>query len=312
MWRESVDCAVFDWSASVLFPRDTDLCVGYAGSCLHTLRRAHRNGAKTAVERHSAHRRVQMSLLEDEHALLGLPFSHDSAVMRRELLEYAEADAVVIPSRFVERTFLEQGVAAEKLIRVPLSADLSRFYPTPRLDRRFRVAFAGDFSVRKGVRYLLQAWRKLALPDAELWFMGSANETLRALLKPEDQPGVTMLGPVPQERLREKLSQCDVLVLPSIEDGFGMVMAQAMACGLAVLHSANTGGADLVRPGIDGFEFPIRDADALAARIEQLYRNRAACSAMGQEALQQVRTLGGWHDYGEHLTQAYLRLTGND
>ncbi len=272
--KDALDAELFDWSASRALPRGLDVCIGYAGSFLRTQRRAHALGARTVVERHSAHRRVQMQLLAEEHARLGLPFHSTHRLMERELAEYVEADAISVPSAFVERTFREQGFAADKLIRVPLGADLGRFHPHPRENTRFRVVFAGSFSVRKGVKYLLEAWQRLALPDAELWFVGSVDSTLRELLRPEDVPGVKLLGHVPEDQLAQRLSQCDVLCLPSIEDGFGMVMAQAMACGLAVLHSSNTGGADLVRPGIDGFEVAIRDSEGLATRIEELYRDR--------------------------------------
>ena len=119
---EAVDGAIFDWCARNALPSDIDLCIGYAGACLHTLRRARALGAKTVVERHSAHRASQMELLAEEHELIGLPFHSDPGLMRRELLEYSEADAICVPGRFVERTFLEQGFPREKLVRVPLAS----------------------------------------------------------------------------------------------------------------------------------------------------------------------------------------------
>ena len=138
--------------------------------------------------------------------------------------------------------------------------------------------------------------------------MGSVDAAVLARLNPDRVPGVKLLGHIAQQDLSRTFSECDVLCLPSIEDGFGLVMAQAMACGLSVIHSSNTGGADLVRPDVDGFEVPIRDADALAARIELLYRERACARAMGEAARENVQAMGGWNDYGDHITAAYQRL----
>ncbi|MFT3922627.1 MAG: glycosyltransferase family 4 protein [Myxococcales bacterium] len=302
---------LFDHLASFALPSDIDLCVGYAGAFLSTLRRARGLGAKTVVERHSAHCDEQTALLADEYERLGMPFESSSRARRREREEYAEADAILIPSKFVERTFLERGFAASKLIRAPLSADLSQFSATERTSSSFKVIFVGGFSVRKGVKYLLDAWRKLDLPDAELWFVGSEEPSLREKLNPEAIRGVSLKGHADRATLVQYMSQCDVLCLPSIEDGFGLVMAQAMACGLAVLHSANTGGADIVRPGVDGFEFPIRDSDRLAALIERLYRDRGACRDLGRNGLSRVQELGGWQQYGDSIVSAYRALTGD-
>lgn len=301
------------WDRAVArrIPDGIDILDTYAGMSLQTIRRAHSKGIKTVLERGSSHRAFQMSILEEEHRHFGLAFHHDPAMMERELVEYEETDAIAIPSSYVRKTFLERGFDSSKLLQVPYGVDLSRFRPEPKNDDVFRVIFVGGFSLRKGVQYLLDAWRRLKLHDSELWFVGGHDPGLLKHLGFSDIPRTRFLGPVPNVELRHAISQGDVFVLPSIEEGLALVMAQAMACGLPVIHTTNTGGADLIRPGIDGFEVAIRDADALAEKIQIFHDDRMLARHMGQNASERVKSLGGWSDYGVRTIQGYERLLGH-
>jgi glycosyltransferase involved in cell wall biosynthesis len=306
--QESGRNRLWDKTLAGHIPPSIDILNTYAGMSRRTIAAAHVQGVLTVLERGSSHRRVHMQLLAEEHARYGLPFQHDEAVMEDELEEYATTDLIAIPSGFVQRTFLEEGIPEAKLLQVPYGVDLHRFRPEPRRDHRFRVVFIGGFWLRKGVPYLLEAWRRLALTDGELVFIGTTDESLVTRLGYRGLAGVRYAGPIPNADLRHHISEGDVLVLPSIEDGFGLVMAQAMACGVPVIHSHNTGGADIVRHGVDGFEVPIRDALALADRIQQLHDDRPLARHLGANALERVRTLGGWDDYGRRTIAGYRRL----
>ncbi|MBM4009924.1 MAG: glycosyltransferase family 4 protein [Planctomycetes bacterium] len=301
----------WDQAVARRIPEGIDILDTYAGMSLQTIRRARAKGIKTVLERGSSHRAFQMSILEEEHRRFGMPFEHDPAMMERELREYEETDAIAIPSSYVRKSFLERGVSSTKLLQVPYGVDLSRFRPEPKKDDVFRVIFVGGFSLRKGVQYLLDAWRRLSLCDSELCFIGGHDPKLLEHLGFSNIPRTRFLGPVPNAELRHAISQGDIFVLPSIEEGLALVMAQAMACGLPVIHTTNTGGADLVRHGIDGFEVPIRDADALAEKIQIFHDDRSLARYMGQNALERVKSLGGWSDYGVRTIQGYKRLLGH-
>jgi glycosyltransferase involved in cell wall biosynthesis len=94
-----------------------------------------------------------------------------------------------------------------------------------------------------------------------------------------------------------------VLVLPSIQDGYGLVVPQAMACGLPCIVSANTGTADLVRHGVDGFVVPIRSSDSILAHLEELYEDRARRAELGRNARTRVESGHGWSDYGRRAAE---------
>jgi starch synthase len=94
-------------------------------------------------------------------------------------------------------------------------------------------------------------------------------------------------------------------VLPSIEEGLALVQAQAMACGVPVIATENTGAADLFTDGMEGFIVPIRDAGAIREKLLTLYENPTMREQMGEAALARVRKIGGWNDYGERAADYY-------
>lgn len=299
---------LWDSAVSRRIPAGIDILDTFAGMSLNTIQAARAKGIRVVLERGSSHRLFQMNILAEEHQRFGLAFHHDARMMDSELREYEVADRIAIPSGFVRRSFLEQGVAEDKLLQVPYGVNLARFKPEAKRDDRFRIVFVGGFSLRKGVQYLLEAWRNLRLTDSELVFIGNHDQRLLRHLGYQDVRNVRYLGPVPNAALRHAISQGDALVLPSIEEGMALVMPQAMACGIAVIHSENTGGADIVRPGLDGYEVPIRDPGTLALRIQQLHDDREFTRFLGRNALERVQALGGWSEYGRHTIEGYRQL----
>ena len=134
---------------------------------------------------------------------------------------------------------------------------------------------------------------------------------IKQLLTRLPHQSVEFLGSVPQADLPKIMSESHVLVLPSIEDGFGLVMSQAMACGCPVIASTNTGGEDLFADGVEGFIVPIRDVDALANRMQRLMDDPDLQRRMSEAALARVRYLGGWTQYGDQWESLLQRLTGS-
>jgi len=286
-----------------------DLFVGWAGMCLASLQRAQTLGMKTVVERSSSHIQHQMAILTEEYARWGQRFVPNSPqAVARELQEYEQTTAIAVPSQFVRQTFLERGVPATKLLYLPLGVSLSQFHPLPKVDSVFRVIFCGNLSLQKGVPYLLQAFAELNLPTAELWLVGKVLPEIRPFLQKYDRAALRVLGKRPQVELVQFYGQSSVLCLPSIQDGFGVVIPQAMACGLPVIHTPHTGGPDIVRENIDGFCVPIRNVEALKEKILFLYENPDALHEMSHNAYQQAQTALSWKHYGERAIAAYQNL----
>lgn len=128
--------------------------------------------------------------------------------------------------------------------------------------------------LRKGVQYLLEAWKQLAWRDAELWLVGRVMADCAPVLRHyADLPGVTLLGYVPDQVNAYQTS--DVLVVPSVEDGFALVVARAMACGLPVIVSNHTGAADLVQDSESGFVVKFDAPQEYVRALESLAQIRS-------------------------------------
>lgn len=289
-----------------------DVFVALSSCGLKSGRQAQRRGARYVCDRGSTHIRTQDRLLREEHERWGLPFDGiDPRTIEREEAEYAQADLITVPSTFTLESFVREGVPRSKLRRLAYGVNLARFRPAAApADGAFDLLFVGGMSLRKGVPYLLQAYARLQHPRKSLTFAGAvAPELVQAMkrrgLWPDD---ARLLGHVPQPALAELMSRSHALVLPSIEEGLALVQAQAMACGGVVVASRHTGAEDLFSDGEEGFVVPVRDADALAGRLQALADDPALRRAMSARALARVQGAGGWREYGDAACAAYRSL----
>jgi starch synthase len=281
-----------------------DVFIGMSGLCVRSARAAREKfGAKIFLERGSRHILSQKEILE------AIPGMRKPAVpefnVRRELWGYDFADVVSIPSRHVERSFLERGFPAKKLFCNPYGVDLTMFPPTPKPANKIpTLVFAGTWSLRKGCDVLAKAvegrpWRLIhagAVADAPLPKLANFES----------------LGFVPQSKLARIYGQADVFVLPSRQDGFGMVLSQALACGLPLVCTDRTGGEDL-REFLDDPSWvtvvPAGDAAALRHGIEQAIAKAGTQNGF-RDILGSQRGRFSWRAYGERYDAELKRRLG--
>ncbi len=268
------------------------------------------NGGIHICNRGSTHMLHRKRMLEEEYRLWGIapPVGFGTWNVDRELAEYEEADAIVVPAHFAKSTFVAQGIEENRIFVCPYGVELSLFAPRPKEDSRFRVIFVGSFAIGKGIGYLLEAVRPLVQGGhAELWLVGGPSPEAQDLLTRHRDLFIDK-GFHPRRELSWFFSQADVMVLPSIDEGFGLVLAQAMACGVPVIASDHTGAKDLFTDGQEGFVVPVRDPGAIREKIQWLLDHPQARQEMAAAALQRVKQLGGWRTYGEKCSSMYAKL----
>ena len=291
---------------------ECDVFIGISGSGLRTSRIAKARGRKYICDRGSSHVRFADRLLDEEFKRWGQSFvGIDPRALAKEEQEYASADIITLPSRFCVRSFLEMGINPAKIRRIPYGVELNRFRQqgTPPSEA-FEVLFVGQVSFRKGFPYLLAAFQRLKHPRKRLRVVGAMQPELKIFLQDKHLDDIEFLGSIPQAQLAAIMSTSHVMVLPSIEDGFGLVIGQAMACGCPVICSQNTGGEDVFQDRREGFIIPIRDASTLAQNLEQLCQDRPLRNRMGEAAIRRVKTLGGWNEYGRQYRELCVELAG--
>jgi alpha-maltose-1-phosphate synthase len=298
------------WTVRRIAPCDAFIAISGAG--LLTGRKVQANGGLFICDRGSTHQRYQEDILAEEYRRWSIPqpLAKPHITLREEEI-YATADAITVPSTVAKRSFLQMGIAAEKIHVVPYGVRLDRFTRTeePPQDP-FEALFAGQVSLRKGIPYLLQAFARLKHPKKHLTIVGAIQNDIRQLLNTLPTENVTFTGSLPQPELAKKMSASHLLVLPSLEEGLALVQGQAMACGCPVLATTATGAEDLFTDGHEGFIVPDRNVDALTERMQQIADNPTLQRQLSEAALLRVNNLGGWDQYGEIWDNLLHQLTG--
>jgi len=291
-----------------------DVFLGWSQQSLHCLRAAKRAGALTALEHPMIHALAWQETMEEEYARFA-PDSREfysllpASLVRRLLAEYEAADFIVVPSSVAHRSFTDHGVAGERVLVTPLAVETSQFASVAPRDPadRFRVLYVGRLELLKGVHYLLEGWRQLGLPGAELVLAGPVLPELEGVLARLGDASLKVLGPVPHERVPQLIEACDVLVFPSICDAFGLVVLEAMAAARPVIATSRSAGPDVIAEG-EGFVVPPRDARALRDRLEWLYLHPAERLEMGRRAQVKARSKYGLDSYASELLRVYSEI----
>lgn len=296
---------LFDAWVNTQLPDTSNIFHGWNGTCLWTLRRAKQQGMRTVVERASSHPATFKQLLQEEYQRWGLNSKLPTWNYQRVIRELEEADYITIPSQFVQDSMVAAGIPVEKLINIPFGVDLSRFAACSEPSAHpFRVIYVGRVSVPKGIPYLLEAWRQLKWQAAELWLVGVVTGDLSPLLNRwANLPGLRLLGHL--SNIAQLLSQSDLFVFPSIQEGSALAVYEAMAAGLPVITTPNAGS--IVRDGQEGFITPIRDVEALCTHMQRLYEDAELRAYLSQAARKRAEDFS-WDHYRQQLINYYEQI----
>lgn len=299
-WRGRFDSIFqrgFDRIAASVLER-CDLLIGMSGMAVECLKKARaRFGAQLFLERGSRHILSQKEILEQ------IPTKSGEIVpqflIERELWAYEFVDTITVPSTHAESSFIERGIPASRLFKNPYGVSLDIFKPTPAPKLEIpTVIYVGTWSLQKGCDLLWEACEK-----AKTWkllHVGSMGDA-----DVPQSPYFEHVDPVLQNRLPEYYARADVAVLASRQDGFGLVTAQAVACGLPLVCSDMTGGSDL-REMLDGcggiMVVPAGDSAALEIGIGEAL-NQAAKQEGLRDYLGPLRERLSWRDYGRRYSR---------
>jgi len=226
----------------------------------------------------------------------------------RQKRELERADLVLCPSEFVRHTMVANGLPASKCFINPFGADTGIFQPRHKLPTAPRFISVGTISLRKGHQYLFRAFEqvKKLLPNAELICVGRYKADFRKE-RPQWEGRFLHYPSVPHSELAKLLQTCTAFVLASVEEGFARALAEAMAAGLPIIATPQTGATTLVRDGVEGLIVPARDPPKLAEAILRLASDAELCRRMGQAAYLKGSARNTWQDYGDRLLEECQR-----
>jgi glycosyltransferase involved in cell wall biosynthesis len=243
------------------------------GQALETFRRAKELGIRTVLNHASGPSRNWIEIMREEYQRVGLTLDkatvYDESFLERESKEYELADLHCAASTIVKGQLAASGVSPERIWIVPYGADPNVFCPrTGSSAGQFRIIFAGYVSLRKGVVTLLNALQKLGRKDWRVDFYGGVAEEARPDI--DSYSGEIPLyfhPPVSQNDLAQRMREASVLVLPSLEEGFGLVVPQALSCGTPSIVSEAVGAKDLIKNRENGSVFPVKNSETLSEEL---------------------------------------------
>jgi glycosyltransferase involved in cell wall biosynthesis len=283
------------WVAGCL-PEFGNLAFGYESASLHAFRRAADLKLPRVLYQPIACAEKALVLLEEEgrrfpqlaDTLRYNWFPESELARRREERELA--DAIICASEFTKRSLVEVGVPAEKIFVEPYGVDQSLFAPSEEKYTRFSVVWASSYTQTKGIGYLLEALARRPVPDTELVLAGYPYGTDAVALY-EDRVRVRRIGHVTRAELGQVMGRCHVHVFPTLLEGFGRNIIEAMAAGLPVITTPHCAGPDLIEDGVTGFIVPVRDVDAICEKLAWIHDHPTEAAEMGARARERVSSL---------------------
>ena len=300
----------FDRHVAARLPRLPCLQAVYAyeDGALHTFQAAERLGLCRIYDLPIGYWRSAQRIFQEERelqpdwacTLTGLADSR--AKLERKDQELQLADLVVVPSEFVRSTLVEHSATAAPIAVVPFgSPQLLAVPPPPRSTGPLRVLYVGSLGQRKGLSYALDAVDYLGcLVSLTLIGKVTAPQCSPLMAALEHHHWIETL---PHSQILAQMRQHDVLLLPSLFEGYALVISEALSQGLPVITTPNSGGTSSVRDGIEGFIVPIRNSQAIAERLQQLADDRDQLAEMSQACLQRAAEQS-WAGYEQALRVA--------
>jgi|HubBroStandDraft_1064217.scaffolds.fasta_scaffold01155_7 glycosyltransferase involved in cell wall biosynthesis len=278
------------WAAAQLRNEQWDVVHTFSGIAEEIMHATKGHAKLRMMVRASAHIRTQARILEDEELRTGARLDRPTPwIIAREEREYPLADRILLLSTFALNSMVDEGVNAAKLRLLPLGARLDQFRPPPEVVEArcarilsgapLRVLWVGTLCYRKGMLDMLEVLRSQGHERFRFLFVGPVPKETKQLVK-SLSPLAEIVSKQPQDRLPRWYAEGDLFVLPTLEDGFPVVLAQANAAGLPILTTPNCCGPDLIREGQTGWVLPIRSPRAYIERLSWCDSHREELAGM--------------------------------
>ena len=262
--EERKNCIFDKWVARQLIgKRNPRILHGWNGCSSLTFRMLRDSGWLLCVERSCPHNLFQANLIQEEASRIGVEYQLDSRTLEKDIEELHMADIIVVPSLYSAKSYADSNL--QKKLRVnSLGANFS-YSERKRKSKGLKVLMVGNMFLRKGTHYLIEAFKCIARSDAELWIRGDIPNSYRTRIT---DPRIKLFPPLSATRLRDLYKAADVFVQPSVDEGFGMTVLEALACGVPTVITENVGVRDILNEDVS-ITVPIRDPQSIVTAIEK-------------------------------------------
>ncbi len=283
-------------------------------AALETIKVARRLGIPTVLERPNAHTRFCYEVVAAEHKRIGIQVPHpeyqpNGIVLAREEAEFDACDYLLCPSEFAAKSFLDCGFSKSKILRHQYGFDENKYFPSAELrepGKRFTALFVGVDAVRKGLHLATEAWLSSpASKDGTFFIAGELTQEYKNRFATDlSHPSIVQLGH--RHDLAQRMQSADILLMPSIEEGFSLVCVDAIGAGCVPL--ASTACTEMCWHMENALVHNVGDVSTLRKQIADVYRNPELLSRLRAGALKSRPGLT-WAEAGRVLVSAYKQAT---
>lgn len=312
---KSLNCFISDHFEPLIFDyivskyiKNADIFHGFPGWMLRSSEVAKKRNIIVVGEGSSTHILQREKILKEEYKKMDIDIKpHNIWEIKTQLREYDLFDYLLVPSDFAGKSYIEYGFAKEKIIRIPYGVN-EMFFEEYQRKKKDEIIIVGTIGIRKGTHYLLDAYRRLKEKDKKLrlHLIGFFREDMREIIK-RNIDIIDFIGAIKKRDLPEYFSSVDILVHPSLEEGFGILPLEAMASGLPVILSENTGVSEIVNDGEDGIVIKAGDAMQIYDKLKFLVENEHVRINMGIRAKEKAR-LYTWERYSNEYIEIFTNI----
>lgn len=216
--------------------------------------------------------------------------------------EAQNADIHIVASTFSKQASMYNGIDESHIIVAPYGVDKKAFHHTKKdYQSGLKILFVGELDQRKGIYQILEAAKQLHGLNIEFNLIGTGREVCPELYKPYEKY-VNFLGKVSFDKIPEKYGENHIFVFPSMGDGFGLVILEALSSGLPVIASRNCLGPDIIKDGYNGFLVEAGETGQLVDKIKWFYDHMEQLPQFRENAIESVKQMT-WENYEDNLAQ---------
>jgi glycosyltransferase involved in cell wall biosynthesis len=281
------------------------------GAAIPLAKKIRYQGGVVLGEALNSHPKSRNEILEKEdHLLFGRVRSPQRKIMSRQLEEIGQTHYILAPSRWVKDSYVSQGYDADKIFVLPYAGNNSNFPLKTKyeVNSRLRLIVVAGVTPRKGHHKLLEAIALTGLSITVI-FAGSIDTEFAKILKKRwPKLLIEFLGKVSHLELGNLLTSCDIFCLPSLEEGLAVSICEAMAVGLPVIASDQSGAGELIENGKNGFLYDCHAICSLCKIILDLSNNEGLRRSIGQNAQLHMQLKNNWGLYAEKLAEIYQEI----
>lgn len=280
------------------------------GACLDVIKRAKLNGSKVLCEVVNTHPAFRQNIIREQADIWNVNLPKDDLFPReiKAIQESEQSDFLLCPSESVIISYRKMGYSGE-IFKIPYVSDTKRFLGSTRSfpSSKIKILSVGRIGLRKGQLYLLEAL--VSQGDIfDLTLVGTIDPEVKKLLENYE---FNHIERVPHSEMPRLYSEHDVYVSSSLEEGLSLSIGEALANGLVVLATNESGGTELIKDGHNGFVIESKSSDSINEKLTYIIENPDCIQRISRNGINSAVSEFNWKNYAVELKNTYQSITDN-